>query len=396
MPIVLFRTRSRLAGSALLIAMLLGEWVLPAVAGQTPGALRVRREIPRETVKSVAEAEDYALTSEPTPRLKTFSTRKRLAGAGTKAPARESVVLRVRRTDDWSEVGAVTVGWFPENLQFIPGTSLVFFSELGEPGSHRIIHKVWDWRSGSVRVALESSLSETSSIMFLSRAEAVTLVAGENRQSELRPMALTPDLRLTAAIGNHSAATMSVGKLVAISAAAGLVAHAVGGKDVTVSKLEDGKVIRTISLAPLLIAGVMVFSPDGRYLAVSSSEMGIAVEGSTSVVSVFESRSFTKVGDIRIPYAVALAISPDARYVAAAFALPSRKGLSRSEEPVVSVFTLSQGKLVADGRPRVHTGSSGDPFRGRITYLRFLRKGGALVSSAYDTVVWDIPGSQGT
>src|SRR6266540_4859904 len=184
-------------------------------------------------------------------------------------------VLRVVERESGRELKRIKVEFFPEDVQFIPGTQLVFYKEPTKSGSKlEWRFKIWNIPKGEAKSCSDDDAIHSSYITFLNNQLA--LFAGwqeSNKEEPLITLTLPNCKRRIIGPANPSDAKARIwgGMGFSLSSDRHQVAYGTADKVVirNAATLNTVKEIKPSS--GLIFGGLPIYTPDGKFLLVVAS-----------------------------------------------------------------------------------------------------------------------------
>jgi WD40 repeat protein len=152
--------------------------------------------------------------------------------------------------------------------------------------------------------------------------------------------------------------------------------------------IKKQQVERRIDISPLFIGEEVTYTPDGRLLLIAARTRPFAGDDSKTCLLFYDARTYQQLRRLEIPGVSAIAISPDSRLLAVGYTEENKKAFSTTEQAKIVIYDIATGKEVARAlHPPVKQQRS-DPFIAKVTRLAFTPDGEYLLSSTYDTRLW--------
>jgi len=320
-------------------------------------------------------------------------------------------VLRVVERESGRELKRIKVEFFPEDVQFIPGTQLVFYKEPTKSGSKlEWRFKIWNIPKGEAKSCSDDDAIHSSYITFLNNQLA--LFAGwqeSNKEEPLITLTLPNCKRRIIGPANPSDAKARIwgGMGFSLSSDRHQVAYGTADKVVirNAATLNTVKEIKPPS--GLIFGGLPIYTPDGKFLLVVASNTIYDKPETRRYLLFYDTTTFRiwrqlditrwSPPDLRLDVAVnsnvvgtAMAVSADSRLLAVGYTKEEQKFSSTTEQAQVVLYDLTTGEEVARASHPSRKHNPNDPFPAKVTRLTFTPDGKYLLSSSYDTLLWEI------
>lgn len=302
--------------------------------------------------------------------------------------------LRVVERESGRELGRIRVEFFPLEQQFIPGAQRVFYSEPKSRAESARLYKIWDIASGRALVCLDAPEGGFSSVTFLDQQHALGTISKQVEQytgGMLGALALTNCKRQVIGPVDPTDPRVRTGGRISLSPDKNLLAYSLYvGSQAIVWDIKKQQVERRLDISPLFIGEEVVYTPDGRLLLITARTRPFAGDDSKTFLLFYDTRTYQQVRRLEVPGASAIAISPDSRLLALGYTVEKKKAFSTTEQAKVAIYDLVTGEEVAlASHPPVKQQRS-DPFIAKVTRLAFTPDGEYLLSSTYDTRLWQL------
>ncbi len=323
-----------------------------------------------------------------------------VASDGSQVKANQSVVseevLRVVDKESGRETGRIKVGFFPLEQQFIPGTQQVFYSEPKADGGGQS-YKLWDVPSGQTRVCLDAPDGNFSSVSFLDQQHALGTMSRGDGWELLGKLSLTDCTRVTIGSVDPDYQRSRVWGKLALSPDNRFVAYTIyAGSDVIIWDIVNKRIVKNLKPKPLFFGDKLIYTPDGKLLIVAASTNSLAGDNTQTYLLFYDTITYQQVRRLEVPGASAIAVSPDGRLLAVGFTKEEKKAFSSTEQAQIILYNLATGEeVVRASHPAVKQQRS-DPFAAKVTKLAFTPDGKHLLSSTYDTLMWEVENRSGS
>lgn len=325
-------------------------------------------------------------------------------------PNTDTDLLRVVERESGREVAHVAVRFFPANERFVPGAHQVFYSEPKPDSREGSEYKLWDFASGGSRVCIEGPQGGFAQPTFLDEHRALGTIWRQGSNSTLSESSLGElilpncSLKVAGTIDPDDPQRGIRGHL-ALSPAKHHLAYALRGTmdEVLIREANTLSLIKGIKAPQGLYLGNLVYTPDGSRLMIIASNTVYDRPDTRRYILFYETTNYSLVrrfdvtgsisGDIDSGSAVnsgldsnAIALSPDGRMLA----VGHRERRNGVVEAFITLHDIETGRVLAKASyPRLDYNHN-DPFTSKITNLVFTPDGRYLLSSTYDTRVWQI------
>ena len=325
-------------------------------------------------------------------------------------------MLRVVERDGGRELKHVSVEFFPEDVQFIPGRQQVFYKEPKESGSKlEWRFKIWNFPTGEAEACSNDDAIHSSYMTFLSAQRA--LYAGWQASKREEPLVtLTlPNCNRTI-IGpvnpTDPKARIWAGGQFSLSPNRDQVAYGTG-EEVIVRDAATLKTVKQIKpTSRLIFGGSPMYTPDGKFLLIVASNTIFDKPETRRYLLFYDTTNYEMARqlditswsppDLRDDVAVnsnvigtAMAVSPDSRLLAVGYTKEEKKAYSITEQAHIVLYDLTTGEEVARASHPPVKQQRDDPFIAKVGKLAFTPDGKYLLSSTHDTLVWQIENRSG-
>lgn len=363
----------------------------------TTKSLKLVATYKRNSLQEISEDGNLLLFYESSKPVRTYTIPLDGGRSSANQPDVETDVLRVVERASGREASRVRVGFFPGDVQFIPGTQRVFYTEPKHVGARlewRI--KIWDLANGEAR---ECSDANTMAQSFdLIDAQHVLHILRQPGKDNLALLALPGCSQIGGRLIEHPG---PIAGHISFSPARKELAYVTDGK-VIIRDTATLDVVREIDSAPGMYWGLEAsYTPDGRFLVVLTTNTIRDKPDTKRALYFYDTTHYQLARQLDITnwnppvvddeetfqsnmIGTAQAIAPDSRTMAVAY--------EKGRQPQVVLYDLETGKEVGRGmHPKVKKNRN-DPFAARIGKLVFTPDGKYLFSSTHDTLVWEVPG----
>ena len=320
-------------------------------------------------------------------------------GVANQADA-NSDVLRVVERDSGRELGRIRVGFFPSDVQFIPGSRRVFYKEPKRiDGKLEWRLKTWDLTNGEARecsaanvMAQSFLLSDAQHVLKIMRrqgkGEHVSILALANcTQTKVGPIELSD--RIEGSISFlHARKEMAY----------------VSNQRIVVRNVETLNVVREISLGTSMYLGQdAIYTPNGKFLVVLATNTIFDKPDTKRFLYFYDTTNYQLVRQLDVTswsppvindevaiqsnfIGTAVAFSPDSRTMAVA----STNNRSSTQQARIVLYDLETGNEISRAYHPAVKEKRRDPFAAQIGKLVFTPDGKYLFSSTHDTLVWKV------
>ncbi len=315
-------------------------------------------------------------------------------------------VLRVVDRKSGRELGRVKVEFFPQTVQFIPGTSQVFYIE---PASNKQKHlfKVWNFATGEAKACSDADATSFRYATVVDAQHALGAVLQKSGGESLGRLALPEcSINVTESV-NPSDPTSMTRNGFSRSPNNRFLAY-VTSDEVIVRDAATLRMLKRIKPPPGLILGNHpTFTPDGKFLLVVASNTIFDNPKTKRYLIYYDTSSYEVARRLDItswsppllednqsvssPLVVtSLSVSPDSRLLAVGFTKQERKGSLIIEQAQIILYDLATGEEIARASHPPINQQHNNPFAAKVTRLAFTPDGKYLLSSTHDTFVWEV------
>jgi hypothetical protein len=323
--------------------------------------------------------------------------------SGNQQPTHDDV-LRVVERESGREMGRVRVGFFPQNVQLVPGTQQVFYVEPSNT-RQKYVFTIWDFFTGYVRACSDENALNFRYAKFLNGRYALGAVLQINGGELLGKLSL-PECHVT------TDESVDPSNLKSMMTAGGNLSHDkrslayVTSDELIIRDVTGLKIIKLMRPPPGLIFGASpLYTSDGKYLLIVATNTIFDKPETKRFLLLYDTTNFEIARRLDITrssppifrddsavssplFLTAITVSPDSRLLAFGYTKESPNTRSKTVQAQVVLYDLIIGKEV--GRA-VHPSTKlkrNDPFAAKIGQLAFTPDGKYLLSSTYDTRVW--------
>lgn len=389
---------------------LMGERGAGALNGEsvpnTDGYLELMEEYKGERLKALSGDAEHMLFLPSANSMRFFTVERTQAGSrisGEKDLGTSLLHVVDRKTR--REVARIQPNFYPDEINFIPGTTTVLYQEPDSVTQKRRL-KIWDTATGSITACPEKDITGIAEIKLISENILVYTRYPEQGSQVFGKMAL-PGCREIASAPINPADPQDKfdgGSRISVSPDGEMVAYGTR-HDVLVVRsanpLEEPKLVAPPS--GLRLAHRAVFTDDGKYLVVGSSNTVYDRPETRRYLLFYElpglrlSRrlDITKImppdlsGDFAANSNVVgseMAISPDGKLLGIGYTETTKT----TERAAIVLYDLNKEReLTRVFHPTLKKNRK-DPFAAKMHKLIFAKDGRYLFSSAQDTRVWKV------
>jgi hypothetical protein len=314
--------------------------------------------------------------------------------------------LRVVEREGGREVGSVRVLFFPENVQFTPGTQQVYYTEPTYNKQGRVF-RLWNFSTGESKTCSDPDAVNFRHAIMVDAQHAFGVVLQENGGELLGKLTL-PDCSqaVTESVNPSNPKSMTWGGL-QLSHNKRYLAYGTGEAAI-VREAASLKVVKRIEPpSGLIFGGSPIHTQDDKFLLVVASNTIFDKLETKRFLLFYDTTNYEVARRLDITswsppvlrddvavnsnvVGTAMAVSPDSRVIAVGYTKIKRKAFSTIEQAEVALYDLTTGEEVARvSHPPVKQ-QHNDPFAAKITRLAFTPDGKYLLSSTHDTLVWQI------
>lgn len=298
----------------------------------------------------------------------------------------------------------------PSTTRFVPDTNKVIYREMTKTRPFGFESKIWDYQSGQTKTCFDIKNSPFSPV-FVDNNTAFGTIYDENKYLGSLLTKLDLSSCQTEVIGriypldvNNRVRNNTIpGSGIKISPDRKLMAYPLDSDDKLIFRNTDNpeQIVKEIDSAPLYFWSEQIFTPDGKFLITNAADGDMGYGGGVRenyYLLIYDLKSFRKVGQIvipvseemTIPASAQIAISPDSRLVAASYNTVKKELWGKVEQAHVAIYDIATGKEVGKVSHPLLKEKRKDPFKSDINKIIFTAGGKQLLTSTYDTYVWDI------
>lgn len=315
-------------------------------------------------------------------------------------------VLRVVEREGGREVARVKVNFFPESAQFVPGSQTVFYKEPSSDGlQYRL--KTWDFSTGESKACADADAVNFRHAAAVGAGSVVGAVLQREGGEALGRLSLPGcATQIAGPVNPSDPKAMTWGGL-RLSPDKRHLAYGTGAS-VVVREAATLRVAGQLSApAGLIFGGSPLYTPDGKTLLVFASNTAVDTAETKRYLLFYDAATYEALrrlditswspprpgGERATPSSAvgtAAAVSPDGLLLAIGLTAESRKGSSAVEQAQVVLYDLASGREAGRVTHQPVGRRRNDPFAAKVTRLAFTPDGKYLLSSTYDTLVWQL------
>lgn len=338
--------------------------------------------------------------------MRTYTFRSDTGRGKADQPDTHDDLLRVIELKNGRELGHLGTEAFPGVEGFIPNTQEVFYSERKQYAQKMgQAYKIWNPASGQLHVCLDNPAGGFSWPVFLDQQQAIGIVS-QKGSSEILAKLTLPECTLTnlGPVAPERSKNGAWQKL-ALSPDKRFLAYTIyPGGELIIWDIANKKVTERITPSSLLFDSTLDYrafgsnidySADGKLLIVNANIVNGNANVRKEYLLTFDTSTYQLKKRIEVPaLATAMAISPDGRMAAIGYTEEMQKFFSTNEQGVIALYDLTTGQEIATAAHSEVKQRRSDPFIARVRRLAFTPDGEYLLSSTYDTRVWQITSSK--
>jgi hypothetical protein len=316
-------------------------------------------------------------------------------------PNTNTDVLRVVERASGRELGRMRVGFFPQDVQLIPGTHRVFYKEPKlVDGKLEWRIKIWDLANGEAREC--SNANAASQSFSLIDAQHVLNIRRQAGKGERFAILTLPNCSQTKFSSIEHSDPMAGS--ISFTPARKEMAY-VSGQKVIVRNTATLDVTKEINPATGMSFGEnAIYTLDGKFLVVLATNTIFDKPDTKRFLYFYDTANYQLARQLdvtswRPPVAndevalksnvigTAVAMAPDGRTMAVAYT----KDQSGTQQAQVVLYDLEKGREVGRAAHPAVKENRDDPFAAQIGKLAFTPQSKFLLSSTNDTLVWEVP-----
>lgn len=361
----------------------------------TTKSLKLAAEYKRNKLQEISGDGNLLLFYESNKPVRSYTIPLDGSKSSANQPDVNTDVLRVVERASGRELGRMRVGFFPQDVQLIPGTQSVFYKEpkqIGDKLEWRI--KIWDLANGEVREC--PAVNAASQSFSLIDAQHVLTIQRQPGKDNLAILALFGCSQTTAGVIENPG---PIAGSISFSPARKELAYVTGDK-VVIRNTATLNVVKEISSATGMNWGLDAsYTPDGKFLVVLATNTFRDKPETKRWLYFYDTTNYQLARQLDITswnppvvsdeatlqsnmIGTAQAIAPDNRTMAVAY--------EKGQQPQVVLYDLETGNEIARAVHPAVKNNRDDPFATRISKLAFTPDGKYLMSSTHDTFVWEV------
>ena len=316
-------------------------------------------------------------------------------------PDTNTDVLRVVERTSGRELGRMRVGFFPEDVQLIPGTQRIFYTEPKlVDGKLEWRIKIWDLANGEAREC--SSANAMSQSFSLIDAQHVVNIKRQQGKGERFAIQALPNCSQTKFSSIEHSAPMAGG--ISFAPARKAMAY-VSEQKVVIRNTATLDVTKEINPATGMNFGEnAIYTLDGKFLVVLAANTFFDKPDTKRFLYFYDTANYQIARQLDVTswsppvvnnervfqsnvMGTAIALAPDSRTIAVGYT----KDKSGTQQAQVVLYDLEQGREIGRATHPAIKENRSDPFAAQIGNLAFTPDGKYLLSSTNDTLVWEVP-----
>ena len=323
-------------------------------------------------------------------------------GKGTaNQPDANTDVLRVVERGSGRELGRLGVGFFPEDIQFMPGTQRVFYKEPEQvDGKLEWRIKIWDLANGEAReCSSANAMSQSFSLIDAQHVLNIMRQAGKGERLAILALPECSQTKLSASVHSEPMAGS-----IWFSPSRKEMAY-VSGQKVVVRNTATLDVTKEINPPSGMNFGEnAIYTPDGKFLLVVAANTIFDKPDTKRFLYFYDTTNYQLARQLDVTawsppvvndevalkssvIGTAMAVAPDSRTIAVGYT----KDQSGTQQAHVVLYDLETGKELGRAVHPAIKENRDDPFAAQIGKLVFTPDGKHLLSSTNDTLVWEVP-----
>jgi hypothetical protein len=321
-------------------------------------------------------------------------------------------MLRLIERTSGRELGRIRVEFYPDDIQLIPGTQRVLYTEpklVQRKLEWRL--KIWDVGSGEARECSSENVVDRS-FSLVDAQHGLTLVRSVDGDS-FSSLSLPGCSQGMVSPVDPSNLNARIDGDISFSPGRKEFAYVAANK-LIVRDSATLDVLRKINQeAELKLGQSPIYTPDGRSLVVLATNTIFDKPETKRFLFFYDTTSYELVKRLDITnwkppevrddvtvqsnfIGTAMAIGPDSTTIAVGYIREKTNLFGRTEQAQVVIYDLATGQEIAWGsHPKIKQHPD-DPFAARIGKLGFTPDGRHLLSTTNDTLVWDVSRSSFT
>lgn len=295
--------------------------------------------------------------------------------------------IRVVELESGGEIAKLKIS-FEKYDQFVPNTKQIFYEDTNNK-----IYQIWDYESDVKKACFDESKFNLQFVIFLNEKLAFGVIPKKEKHTGQWFATLELPSCEVKIIGEvypnpdkNEIGYNLTGKI-QISSDKKNIIYLTYKNNMVVRDVETFKIINEFSLENLQLLSKYQFTPDGRYFVVLAKTY---VSPKHSYMLIYNANTFKQVHQFEVLGDESLAISPDSRFAAVAYKAVEKDFFKKTEQAHIVLIDLETGKEVAKmSHPKLKE-KRNDPFQADVNKMIFTSDRKYLLTSTYDTYVWDI------
>ena len=315
-------------------------------------------------------------------------------------------VLRLVERTSGRELGRIRVEFYPQDIQLIPGTQRVFYTEPKlVNGKLEWRLKIWDVGSSEARECSSENVADRS-FSLVDAQHGVALIRNVNGDG-FSILSLPDCSQGAVSPVDPSNLNARIEGAISVSPAGKEFAYVAANK-LIIRNSATLDVLREINReAEFRLGQSPIYTPDGRFLIVLATNTIFDKPETKRFLFFYDTTNHELVkrlditnwkppevrDDITVQsnfIGTAMAIGSDSTTIAVGYIREKTYMFWRTEQAQVVIYDLATGEEIARGsHPKIKQ-QDDDPFAARIGKLSFTPDGHQLLSTTNDTLVWDL------
>ena len=371
-----------------------------AVKPVDTNSLKLASQYKRNNLQGISSDGNLLLFYESSKPVRTYTIQADGKGIANQ-PDTNTDVLRVVERASGRELGRMRVGFFPEDVQLIPGTQSVFYKEPKlVDGKLEWRIKIWDLTNGEAREC--SSANAASQSFSLIDAQHVLNITRQPGKGERFAILALPNCSQTKFSSIEHSDPMAGS--ISFAPARKEMAY-VSGQKVVVRNTATLDVTKEINPATGMNFGEnAIYTLDGKFLVVLATNTVFDKPDTKRFIYFYDTANYQLARQLDVTswsppvvndemalksnvIGTAVAVAPDSRTMAVAYT----KDQSGTQQAQVVLYDLEKGREIGRAAHPAVKENRDDPFAAQIGKLVFTPDGKYLLSSTNDTMVWEVP-----
>lgn len=365
-------------------------------------SLRLASEYRKNSLEDISPDGSLLLFYETNQPVRSYTIS--LANGRGRAKQKEdnSDVLRVVERNSGRELGRISVGFYPSEVQFISGSRRVFYKEPKVvDGNLEWRIKIWDLTNSEARECSGANV-EAQSFLVSDEQHVLKIMRFAGEGEHLSNLVVPA---CTQTEDGPTKLSQRIQGSISFSPARKELAY-VSGKQIVVRNTETLNVTKEIGPGTDVYLGPdAIYTPDGKFLVVLVTNTIFDKPETKRILYFYETTNYQLVRQLDVTrwrppvpndevsnqsnvLGTAVAFSPDSRTIAIA----STNDQSRTQQAQIALYDLETGNEISRAYHPAVKENRRDPFVSRIGRLAFTPDGKYLFSSTHDTLVWEVAG----